>query len=547
MTEAPIRVADLARRLGMDNTSLAKVIRGLGIQIKNRKSLVTPEQVEHVLSHITKASERHRTNTYWNNPAFAELIRVFHQVDQAVLLAARAGFPRARLPNFTTSTVFWTKVAEDAENGVLRNGIRPIMAQAAEEYPENKIFSRFLAEYRLTQGGTANGQLEAPSPAPNSIAERLDAAYLFKEQLTIQGENTDEINKAILSLRREQRDGPTLNKDDFLGEGRFRLLEIVGQGGFATVWKAYDRKENDLVAIKVLHGQFARDASRRERLFRGARRMAKIQHPHVVRVLVPQGEEQGYYYYVMECASRGDLHHAILNNHVTRDQGMAIVQSIAEALVATHAKGLVHRDVKPQNILIRGFGSPALTDFDLVHAKDTTGGTRTGALGTVIYSAPEQNQDAKNIDHRADIFSLGMTAIFCIFGKDLPFSVMYRRDEFMARLVCSNDLLDVLTRAVSLEADQRFSNMEEFRSALAEATKRGINREYSTNTRAGRDTLDSAIINYLKSQSNPVRALDIRKGIGGTAAQIRTRLNYLIERGMVVYKGRASGTLYKAK
>ena len=303
-----------------------------------------------------------------------------------------------------------------------------------------------------------------PLPTPGSISARLDDAYKRREKLIIDGEDTTKIDAELLELRREQRHGPTLHANEYLGNGRFRLIEMIGHGGFATVWKAYDKKERQLVAIKVLHGQFAPVESQRERLFRGARKMAELQHPHIVRVLVPEGEELGFYYYVMEYVAGGDLHRAIVEDQLDTTQALDVIEAIASALEVAHERGLVHRDVKPQNILLRSDGTPVLSDFDLVHARDTTGGTRTGAMGTVLYAAPEQNEDASRVDHRADIYSLGMTAVFCIHGDKLPGSAMYHRDKFFAGLRCDDGLRAVLQRAVALEPQKRFGTIGSFRS-----------------------------------------------------------------------------------
>ncbi|MEM9452697.1 MAG: SUMF1/EgtB/PvdO family nonheme iron enzyme [Myxococcota bacterium] len=326
--------------------------------------------------------------------------------------------------------------------------------------------------YTRLLGGRLWAIEDGVTPTPGSVTARLDAAYSHREELTLAGADTTQIDAEILDLRREQRHGPTLHAGEFLGDGRFRLVEVVGQGGFATVWKAYDKKLRRFVAIKVLHGQFAQVASRRERLFRGARMMADLQHPNVVRVLVPEGEEQGFYYYVMEYVAGGDLYQAIAGKKIDTEQALDVVEKIAGVLEVAHSRGLVHRDVKPQNILLHEDGTPALTDFDLVQTTDTTGGTRTGALGTVIYAAPEQNEDASRVDYRVDIYSLGMTAIFCIYGKRLPQTVMFERSAFLARLRCEVALFVVLQRAVALRSGERFETIARFRVALA-AARRG--------------------------------------------------------------------------
>lgn len=332
-----------------------------------------------------------------------------------------------------------------------------------------------------TFGLTSNTAGTDARPA-NPLAARLEDAYSRHEELTVAGEDTTQVDAEILELRRLQRQGPTLKAGEFLGNGRFRLVDVIGQGGFATVWKAYDRRERQPVAVKALHGQFAHDSSRRERLFRGARKMAALQHPNVVRVLVPEGEDQGFYYYVMEYVDGVNLYHAVVGGQLDTDRALVVIELIASALEAAHHCGLVHRDVKPQNILLHESGMPKLTDFDLVRARDTTGGTRTGAIGTVLFAAPEQNEDASRTDHRADVYSLGMTAVFCVHGKKLPHAAMFKRDAFLTQLACHDALRNVLLRAVALDPADRFESMESFRVALAMAMRSSRERLVSEPT-----------------------------------------------------------------
>lgn len=424
-----------------------------------------------------------------------ELAHVIDDEGIARVLLERAGFPMSFLPRFSSSLVFWSRVMELVRNGALRHGVQAVVAQAVRLYPGNPFFARYGGAPVASnvdgarQGAPPSAQrrwlpefpVSASNPSldvrpPDPVAARLEAAYQRREQLVIDGKDTGAIDAEILELRRRKRHGPTLHPDEHLGQGRFRLLEVIGQGGFAVVWKAYDNKERRLVAVKVLHGELARVESRRERLFRGARRMAELQHPNVVRVLVPEGEELGFYYYVMELATGGDLHRAVVDGAIDPDQGLAVIESIADALAAAHEKGLVHRDVKPENILLRGDGVPVLSDFDLVQARDTTGGTRTTAMGSVIYAAPEQSEDASRVDHRADIYSLGMTAVFCIYGKRLPMTALRNHDAFLDGLVCTPELREVLQRAVAIDREQRFESITGFRQAFASARSHGAER-----------------------------------------------------------------------
>src|SRR5262249_45825956 len=162
-----------------------------------------------------------------------------------------------------------------------------------------------------------------------------------------------------------------------LGGGRYTLVRRIGKGGFAVVWEAHDEFRDERVALKVLHPEHARDRSRLERFFRGARQMAELRHEGVVRVREQYGEGDGWHYFVMDLVPGGDLRQAVLDKRLGTEEVLRIVDRVGAALAAAHAKGLVHRDVKPANVLLDASGAPQLTDFDLVHAADTTGGTNS--------------------------------------------------------------------------------------------------------------------------------------------------------------------------
>ncbi|MEZ4313786.1 MAG: TIR domain-containing protein, partial [Polyangiaceae bacterium] len=152
--------------------------------------------------------------------------------------------------------------------------------------------------------------IEKPDPLLRIdwLLREVEAARARKDALVTRGEDVTAIGAEITKLKHELRAGGQLQQNDSLGDGRYYLLRELGRGGFATVWEADDREEGTRVAIKVLHPQLARDPARRERFFRGARAMAKLDHPNVVRVLVPYEEDGGFYYFVMELLPGGDLH-----------------------------------------------------------------------------------------------------------------------------------------------------------------------------------------------------------------------------------------------
>jgi len=154
----------------------------------------------------------------------------------------------------------------------------------------------------------------------------------------------------------------------------------------------------------------------------------------VLAVIEERCEDGGFLFFVMEHLSGGDLRRAVLDGHFDREGVLRIVREVGEALAFAHARNVVHRDVKPGNVLLDAEGHAKLTDFDLVRAVDTTGGTRTGMMGTVVYAAPELLYKAQKADARADVYGLGMTAIFALTGEDLPLDVLRDAASFVVGL-----------------------------------------------------------------------------------------------------------------
>ncbi|WP_437960389.1 DnaA/Hda family protein [Sorangium sp. So ce119] len=307
-----------------------------------------------------------------------------------------------------------------------------------------------------------------PDEQTRLLSLQIEEALARRAKLQHLGLSAAQVNQEIVSLKRQIRDGGQLRAGDTLDDGRYLLLELIGRGGFAFVWKAHDREQNDTVAVKVLHANLAGDPLRRDRFFRGARIMAELDHPAVVRILRPHSEDNGWYYFVMEFVPGGDLRHTVLKN-LPLDRVVPIILRVGEALALAHTKGIFHRDIKPANILLDNADEPKLTDFDLVAVGDTTGGTRTGALGTFLYAAPEMLQHPHEADARADVFGLGMTAIFCLYGKDLPQSVLRYPEDVLKRLPCSSAVREVLQKAIEWSEDRRFPDAGTFCAALGSA------------------------------------------------------------------------------
>ena len=273
---------------------------------------------------------------------------------------------------------------------------------------------------------------------------------------------------ALIRARRAERIGRHLEPGVAIG-GRYVLEQQLGRGGFATVWAAQDELEGRRVALKLLHGQWSRDRTRRERFFRGARLMQQLEHPAVVDVLEPEGHDEGWHYYVLEYVDGSDLARAVLDKRLAGTDGVMALGPVAEALAEAHGRAIVHRDVKPHNILVDREGRCRITDFDLVMAADTTGGTRTGALGTFLYAAPELLASAKDAGPAADQYGLAMTVMFVLSGGELPPWVVRRPEAVVRELPCGNGLKRVLLRAIAFNASERFDDIRRFHQAMAEA------------------------------------------------------------------------------
>ncbi|WP_437716681.1 SUMF1/EgtB/PvdO family nonheme iron enzyme [Sorangium sp. So ce448] len=307
-----------------------------------------------------------------------------------------------------------------------------------------------------------------------AVDKQIAAAQKRRVRLRAAGASTEEVDREIVDLRRKRREGGQLHVGEELSDGRYLLLERIGRGGFATVWRALDAGRGDLpVAIKVLHPNLAGDESRRERFFRGARAMAELDHPGVVRILAPKGEDSGWHYFVMELVHGEDVHSAVVGKRLPAERVIPMLLSAGEAISFAHGRGLVHRDVKPANILLDGEGLPRITDFDLVWARDTTGGTRSGALGTFLYAAPELMHRPQDADARADVYGLGMTAVFCLHGAELPPIMMRYPGRVIERLPCSDAVRKVLERAIEFETSERFPDVAAFCEALRVAAESG--------------------------------------------------------------------------
>lgn len=250
---------------------------------------------------------------------------------------------------------------------------------------------------------------------------------------------------------------------DELGDRRFRLIDELGRGDHGVVWKAFDRRRDVLVAVKILYPDIASDVVRREQFFRAARLMSELQHPSVVRVIEPRGEDGGSHYFVMEWVPGSDFRRAVLEKKLTRADVLSLIITVGEALAHLNSRGFAHLDIKPSNILLSDSGQPVLTDFGLLLSPAEEEEPKLEPLGAPLYAAPECVRDA---DVRSDVYGLGMTAIFGLHGSELPPYVIFGTEDILRDSACSPALAHVLWRATRRGRDERYQDLGALRDAL---------------------------------------------------------------------------------
>ena len=278
---------------------------------------------------------------------------------------------------------------------------------------------------------------------------------------------------------------PRLIAPGTLIAGRYTIAGVIGEGGMGVVYRATDGANDRVVAIKALHPSLMGDDEIRRRFTREAQLMLGWNHRHVARVydLIEHADLLAF---VMEYVDGPTLedHAQRWGGKLPYDDIRLIFAGILEAMADAHALGIVHRDLKPQNILLRfddAGVSPKIVDFGIAKILEGTNYTMTGALlGTCRYMAPEQAQSPQDIDHRADIYSLGVTLYRCVTGRcpfegNNHFSVMMAHVEQAPeppsdyRPHLPPELEAVILQALAKDRTDRPQSCEAFRAALDRA------------------------------------------------------------------------------
>ncbi len=264
--------------------------------------------------------------------------------------------------------------------------------------------------------------------------------------------------------------GTTLN-------GRYEIEELIGTGGMADVYRARDNLLGRTVAVKVLHAQYAKDPVFIQRFRQEAQSAGNLNQPNVVNVY-DWGIEGDTYYLVMEYVEGRDLKDVILSGGpLLPERAVEITLDICAALEAAHAQGIIHRDIKPQNVFITNNNQVKVMDFGIARSAGGTAMTQTGTImGTAQYISPEQAQ-GQTADQRSDLYSLGVVLYEMLTGKppfdgDNPVSIAYkhvREDPLPPSMVnpdISPELEAVVMKALSKNPENRYQNVVEMQADL---------------------------------------------------------------------------------
>ncbi len=267
--------------------------------------------------------------------------------------------------------------------------------------------------------------------------------------------------------------------------GRYRIMERVGRGGMAEVYKGYQTSLDRYVAVKVLHAFLLEEPDSSERFRHEAKAVASLRHPNIVQVF-DFDEERGIYFMVMEYIDGPNLKSVLQAQNKTGTilelpRIAEIMSGVGGALAYAHQHGMIHRDIKPHNIMFTAAGQPLLTDFGIAKIVSGSTASASGVLsGTPAYMSPEQGRGDR-LDHRTDLYSLGVVLYEMVTGRvpfdaDTPFAVVIKHINdplplpHLLNTAVPEPLERVILRAMAKSPDERFQSADE----LVRATQQAI-------------------------------------------------------------------------
>ncbi len=268
--------------------------------------------------------------------------------------------------------------------------------------------------------------------------------------------------------------------------GNYHLIEKAGRGGMSNVYKAQDLVNDRIVAVKILAPHLNLDEKFKSRFVREAKVLSQLDHPHIIPV-IDYGEVDGLLYFVMPYMTYGGLHLRIQKKPMNVKEAMRIVDQICSALQYAHDRGVVHRDVKPSNILLDDEGNCFLSDFGFAHVDEASVSlTGSAVIGTPAYMAPEQLQEGE-VTPLSDQYALGvvlyrMSTGYLPFEAETPIAVALKHaTEPLPRPRYLNPNLPepierVLIKALSKDPSKRYPTISEFNSAFHQAIREAVAR-----------------------------------------------------------------------
>lgn len=257
--------------------------------------------------------------------------------------------------------------------------------------------------------------------------------------------------------------------------GNYEIIEQIGEGGMAIVYRAIQKSLNRSVAIKALHPRYSRDSNFVERFEAESGALAALSHPNIV-TIIDRGAEGEVFYFVMEHVDGEDLDKKIIANTVKRaSDWRGVILACSEALTYCHKRGLVHRDMKPSNILVSSEGQVKIGDFGIAHIvrgdaamEEPTQSGSNRPVGTAYYMAPEQSSDPQHVDHRADIYSLAV-AFYKMMTRRLPTGEFAAPSELNTDIPTAVDA--VIFQALAPNREDRYQSVKEFCDELQSGLK----------------------------------------------------------------------------
>ena len=306
--------------------------------------------------------------------------------------------------------------------------------------------------------------------------------------------------------------------------GPYQLIEPLGQGGMAAVWKAYHPNLDRYVAIKVLHRALLDDPNFLARFQREARVVARLEHPNIVPVY-DFAEHEGFPYLVMKFIEGETLKARLQKRPLSAREISRIIETIGAALAYAHQKGILHRDIKPSNVLLAADGQIYLADFGLARIAQMGESSLTAdrMVGTPQYMSPEQALAKPDLDARSDIYSMGVLmyelTVGCVpYNADTPFAVIH--DHIYTPLPLpseknpqiSKSMERVLLKALAKAPEDRFQSVE----SLVEAFQRAAVEQAAEQTKTQPVVFDT-LVSATQASIPPVEADQTRAEVRDSA------------------------------